>query len=69
MQERPSERCYRLARLGVRLENSPSDDLMVHYNRESSLVVEEHLDPSLIGLKESVLDKLDESITLGGMVF
>ena len=39
---------HRLARLGVRLEDSPSGGFMVHHNSESSLVVEvkskQHLD-------------------------
>ena len=39
---------------------------MVHYNSESSLVVEvksnQHLNPLLIELKESVLSKFSESL-------
>ena len=31
---------HRLARLGVRLEDSPNGSFMVHHNSESSLVVE-----------------------------
>ena len=42
---------------------------MVHHNSGSSLVVEvkykQHLDQSLMDLKESVLDKLNESFSLG----
>ena len=63
---------HRLARLGVRLEGSPNGGAIVHHNSESSLVVEvkskQHLDKTLIELKESVLDKLNESFPLGGMV-
>ena len=46
---------HMLARLGVRLEDSPNGGFMVHHNFESSLVVEvnskQHLDKSLIELK------------------
>ena len=59
---------HRLARLGVRLEDSPNDGFMVHHNSESYLVVEvkskQHLDQSLMELKESVLGKLNESFYL-----
>ena len=45
---------------------------MVHHNFESSFVVEvkskQHLDQSLMELKESVLIKLNESFSLGRMV-
>ena len=45
---------------------------MVHHNSVSSLVVEVksrlHLDQQLNDLKESVLCKLKESFSLGGMV-
>ena len=62
----------RMARLGVRLEHSLNGGFMVHHNSESSLVVEvkskQHLDHALMELKESVLDKLNESFSLGGMV-
>ena len=64
---------HRLAHLGVRLEDSLNGGFMVHHNSESSLVVEvkykQHVDPSFIDLKESVLGKLYESLSLGGMVF
>ena len=47
---------HRLARLGVRLEDSPNSGLIVCHNFESSLVVEvnskQHLDQSLMELKE-----------------
>ena len=46
---------------------------MVHNNSESSLVVEvnfkQQLDKSLMRLKESILDKLNEAYSLGEMVF
>ena len=46
---------------------------MVHHNFESSLVFEvkskQHLDQSLMELKESVLGNLNEEFSLGGMVF
>ena len=63
---------HRLSRLGFRLEYSPSDGFVVHHNSESSLVVEmkskQHLDQTLMELKESVLGKLNESFSFGGMV-
>ena len=47
---------HRLARLGVRLKDSPNGSFVVHHNSESSLVVEvnskQHLDQSLMELKE-----------------
>ena len=46
---------------------------MVHNNSESSLVVEvkskQHLEKSLMQLKESVLGKLNNTLFLGGVVF
>ena len=55
----------------VRLEDSPKGGFMVHHNSESSLVVEvkskQHLNPLLIDLKESVLNKLNESFYEGGV--
>ena len=46
---------------------------MIYHNSESSLVVEvkskQHLDKSLIEFKESILGKLNEAFSLGGMVF
>ena len=63
----------RLVRLGVRLEDSPNGGFMIHHNSESYLVVEvkskQHLDQSLIDLKESVLGNLNESFSLGQMVY
>ena len=50
---------HRLARLGVRLEDSPNGGFMVHHNSNSSLVVEvkskQHLDPLLMELKNLCL--------------
>ena len=63
---------HRLARLGVRLEDSPNSVFMVHCNSESSLVVEvkykKDLDNPLMELKESVIGYFNESFSLGGMV-
>ena len=46
---------------------------MVHHNSESSLVVKvnskQHLDKSLMELKESTLVKLHETLFLGGWCF
>ena len=54
---------HRLACLGVQLEDSPNGGFVVHHNSESSLVVElkskQHLHPSLMELKESVLGNLN----------
>ena len=56
----------------MRLESSPDGGGLVHHNSKSSLVVEvkskQHLDLALMELKESVLGKLNESLSLGGMV-
>ena len=61
---------HRLARLGVRLEDSPNGGFRAHRNSESSLVVEvkskKHLDQPFIDLKESVLGKINESFSLWG---
>ena len=63
---------HRLSRLGVRFECSPDGGAKVHHNSGSSLVVEvkskQHLDLSLMELKESVLGKLNESFSLGWML-
>ena len=63
---------HRLAHLGVILEDSPNGGFMVHHNSESSLVVEvkskQQLDQPLVELKKSVLGKLNEAFSLGGMV-
>lgn len=64
---------HRLARLGVSFEGSPNGGVMVYQNAKSSLVAEvkpkQHLDQPLMELKEYVLGKLNESFSLGGMVF
>ena len=50
---------HRLARLGVILEDFPNCGFMIHHNFKSSFVVEvksnQHIDPSLMELKEYVL--------------
>ena len=60
---------HRLARFGVRFENSPNSSFMVYKNSESSMVVEvkskQHLDRPLMEFKEEVLGKLNESFSLG----
>ena len=59
-------------RLGVRLESTPDGGAIVHHNSESSLVVKvkskQHLDLTLMELKESILGKTNESFSLGGIV-
>ena len=61
---------HRLARLGVRFEDPSNGCFMVHDNSKSSLVGDvkskQHLDHSLIELKESVLGKNNEPFYLGG---
>ena len=63
----------RLARLGVRMQSSLDGGSIVLHNFDSSLVVEvkskQHLDLDLMKLKESVFGKLNESFSLGGMVY
>ena len=63
---------HRFSRLGVRFEGSLNGVVVVHHNSESSLVVEvkskQHLDQPLMELKESILDKVNESLSLGVMV-
>ena len=60
---------HKLARLGVRLEDSLNRESIVYHKSESSLVVKvnskKHLDKPLMELNESVLDKLNESFSLG----
>ena len=62
---------HRLARLGVRLDDSPNGGSMVYNNSKSSLVVDvkskQHLDILFMELKKLVLRKLNESFSLGGM--
>ena len=52
----------RLARSGMRLEDSPNGGFMIHHNSESSLVVEvkskQHLDKSLMEFKNQSLASL-----------
>ena len=61
---------HTLARLFVRLEDSPNGGFMVHHNYDSSLVVEvkskQHLDPLLMEMKFSVLGKLNKSFSQWG---
>ena len=61
---------HRLARLGVRFEDSLNGGFMVDQNSEPSLVVEvkskKHLDKSLMDLKKSVFNKLNGSFSLEG---
>ena len=63
---------HRLARLGVRLEDSPNSGFLVHHNSDSSFVVEvkskQYLDQPLMELNESVLSKHKESFSSTGMV-
>ena len=64
---------HRLACLDVRLEDFPNGVVVVHHNSKSSVVVvvksKKQLDPLLIDLKESVIGKMNESFSQGGMVF
>ncbi|KAH0734704.1 hypothetical protein KY285_010411 [Solanum tuberosum] len=61
---------HRLARLGVQLVDSTKGGFMVHHSSESSFVVDvkakQHLDPILMELKESVLNKSIEVFSQGG---
>ena len=54
------------------LQDSPNGGFMVHYNSDSSLVVEvkfkKHLDRLLMEWNESVFLKLNESFSQEGMV-
>lgn len=60
---------YWLARLGVRLEDSPKGCFIIFHNSKSSLVVgvksKQNLDPLLMYLKETVLSKYNESFSQG----
>ena len=64
---------HRLARFGVWSEDSANGGFMVHHNCQLSLVVEVmskwHLDESLINLRELILCKLSDSLSLGVMGF
>ena len=59
-----------LARLGVRLEDSPKEGSMVHHNSESSLVVEvkskQYLHPILMELKKFFLIMFNEAFSQWG---
>ena len=59
---------HRMARLGVRLVDSTSEDVSVNPSSQSTLVVEvkhdQHLDSMLMELKVSILMKMNESFTL-----
>ena len=61
---------HMFARLGVQIESSPNGGVVLHHNSTSSLVIEvksnQHLDPLLLELKESVLEKMNESFYQGG---
>ena len=60
---------HRLVRVGVRLVDYPNGDFMVHHISNSSLVVEvkskQNLDPLLMELKKSVLDKINVILPKG----
>ncbi|WMV42180.1 hypothetical protein MTR67_035565 [Solanum verrucosum] len=62
---------HMLARLGVQLVDSTKGGIMVHHSSESTFVVDvtskQHLDPILMELKESVLNKSVEAFSQGGM--
>ena len=64
---------HRLARLGVRLEDSSNGGFMVHHNSELSFVVvvkfEQHHDKSFMKCKESFFGKLNEAFSLRGLGF
>ncbi|XP_069155651.1 uncharacterized protein [Solanum lycopersicum] len=64
------KKVHQLSRLGVRLVNPPSGSVLVHSSSESSFVVDvkvkQQLDPVLMELKDSVLSKLNESVSRGG---
>ncbi|XP_069150286.1 uncharacterized protein [Solanum lycopersicum] len=64
-----SKDVHRLAHLGVRLEESSKGGFMIHHNADSSLVVDvkskQNLDPLLMELKESFLNKNNESFSQG----
>ena len=47
------------------LEDSPNGGIMIYHNSDSSLVVEQHLDPLLMKLKELLLGKFNESFSPG----
>ena len=61
---------YKLARLDVRLEDSPNGCFIVHSNSESCIVVEvnskQHLGKPLMELNESAIHKINESFSIRG---
>ncbi|WMV20070.1 hypothetical protein MTR67_013455 [Solanum verrucosum] len=61
---------HRLARLGMQVVDSTKGRVMIHHSYESSFVVDvnskQHLDPILMELKESVLNKSIEVFSQGG---
>jgi len=61
---------HRLARLGVQLIDFPKGGVMVHNGSESSFVIvvksKQDLDPLLMELKESVLNRSVEAFSQGG---
>ena len=61
---------HQLARLGVRLEGTPSGGVSVHSSSKSSFVIDvkakQHLDPVLMELTDSILSKLNESFSVEG---
>ena len=61
-----------LARLGVWLVDTPSEDVSVHSSFESSFVVDvkakQYLHPVLMELKDLVLSKVNEPFSLGRMM-
>ena len=60
---------HRLPRLGVKLVDSTKGGVMIHHSSESSFVVDvkskQHLDPILMKLEESVLEKSVEAFYQG----
>ena len=62
---------HRLARFSVRLEDSPNSGFTVGHRSMSSFVVEvkskQHLHQTLMDLKESILGKLNDSLSFGGV--
>ena len=73
MQEWSSEICPQVDLFECSMEDSPNGSFTIHHNSESSLVVKvkykQHLDPLLMELNYSVVNKLNESLSLGGTVF
>ena len=61
-----------MARLDVRLEDSPKGGFTVRHNSESSfsggVKSKNHLDPLLMELKETVRSKSNKSFSQGGVL-